>query len=93
MLLMFRQQITTNSNLLTPGEVKDIAKCTNIDSGLVSILSLQSFDTEQQFCRQLRYESKRKLVTQHRKKYNIQIRVTSIDYKYTNVNISNKNLC
>lgn len=53
---MFRQQITTNSNLLTPGEVKDIAKCTNIDPVLVSILSLQSFDTEQQFCRQLRYE-------------------------------------
>lgn len=48
-------QITTNSNLLTPGEVRDIAKCTNIDPGLVSILSLQSFDTEQQFCRQLRY--------------------------------------
>lgn len=77
MLLMFRQQITTNSNLLTPGEVKDIAKCTNIDPGLVSILSLQSFDTEQQFCRQLRYESKRKLVTQHRKnitfKYVLQV--------------------
>lgn len=76
MLLMFRQQITTNSNLLTPGEVKDIAKCTNIDPGLVSILSLQSFDTEQQFCRQLRYEYK-KLVTQHRKnltfKYVLQI--------------------
>lgn len=73
---MFRQQITTNSNLLTPGEVKDIARCTNINPGLVSILSLQSCDTEQQFCRQLRYELK-KLVTQHRKnitlKYVLQI--------------------
>lgn len=82
---MFQLQITTNSNLLTPGEVRDIAKCTNIDPGLVSILSLQSFDTEQQFCRQLRYVSKKnqklKSEKEIRKRNNIQIRATSIVYK------------
>lgn len=56
---MFKPQITTNSNLLTPGEVRDISKCAKLDLDLVSILSLQSFDTEQQFCRQLRYASEK----------------------------------
>nr|XP_034315108.1 E3 ubiquitin-protein ligase rnf213-alpha-like isoform X1 [Crassostrea gigas] len=49
-----RLQITTNSSLLTPGEVRDNVGCANLDPNFVSILFLQSFDTEQQFCRQLR---------------------------------------
>ena len=48
-------QVTTHSKLLTEQERQDLEKRLPVAS--VTLLSLQAFDTEQQFCQQLRYLS------------------------------------
>jgi len=48
-------QITTNSKLLSTADIDDLCKCIPIQRQNVTLLTLQSFDTEQQFSRKIRY--------------------------------------
>lgn len=50
-------QVTTHSKLLTEQERLDL--CQHLPVCAITLLSLQAFDTEQQFCQQLRSERER----------------------------------
>ncbi|XP_061169142.1 E3 ubiquitin-protein ligase RNF213-like [Saccostrea echinata] len=54
-------QVTTHSKLLTTGDLDEISKSVDIEVSHITLLSLQSFDTEQQFCRQLRHNFEKNL--------------------------------
>jgi hypothetical protein len=45
-------QVTTHSKLLTEQERQDLQQ--QLPVSAITVLSLQAFDTEQQFCQQLR---------------------------------------
>ncbi|KAJ8315842.1 hypothetical protein KUTeg_007992 [Tegillarca granosa] len=47
-------QITTHSKLISTADLTDLSNSLNIPVRNLTLLTLQSFDTEQQFCRQIR---------------------------------------
>ncbi|XP_041346956.1 E3 ubiquitin-protein ligase rnf213-alpha-like, partial [Gigantopelta aegis] len=47
-------QVTTHSKLLTDQEKEKIMTCFDLTANNIILLTLQSFDTEQQFCQQIR---------------------------------------
>ncbi|KAK3097976.1 hypothetical protein FSP39_014985 [Pinctada imbricata] len=47
-------QVTTSSKLLSTADIGEIANYLKLPKSSITILTLQSFDTEQQFCRQVR---------------------------------------
>ncbi|XP_041350668.1 E3 ubiquitin-protein ligase rnf213-alpha-like [Gigantopelta aegis] len=47
-------QVTTHSKLLTDQEKKEIMTCFGLTENNIILLTLQSFDTEQQFCQQIK---------------------------------------
>lgn len=55
LLYMYINQITTNSRILSSGELDDLCKEIPIQKENIHLLTLQSFHTEQQFSRQVRY--------------------------------------
>nr|XP_022293483.1 E3 ubiquitin-protein ligase rnf213-alpha-like isoform X1 [Crassostrea virginica] len=54
-------QVTTNSKLITTVDVSDLSQWLHIPSPQITLLTLQSFDTEQQFCRQVKQSFERDL--------------------------------
>ena len=49
-------QVTTHSRLLIMYDAVQLAKLIGLKRGNVVLHSLQAFDTEQQFCKMLKYE-------------------------------------
>nr|XP_034331576.1 E3 ubiquitin-protein ligase rnf213-alpha [Crassostrea gigas] len=54
-------QVTTNSKLITTVDVSDLSQYLHIPKPQITLLTLQSFDTEQQFCRQVKQSFEREL--------------------------------
>ncbi|CAG2226879.1 RNF213 [Mytilus edulis] len=48
-------EITTHSKLLSTPDLEDLSAALHIQRQNMTLLTLQSFDTEQQFCRQIRF--------------------------------------
>ena len=48
-------QVTTHSRLLIMSDVTQLAKLVELKRDSVVLHSLQAFDTEQQFCKMLKY--------------------------------------
>lgn len=55
-VVVFFLQITTHSKLMSEADRQDIEKRLPFFSGKVCLLSLQAFDTEQQFSYQIRFD-------------------------------------
>ena len=51
----FFTKVTTNSKLITTADVMELSVYLNIPQAQVVLLTLQSFETEQQFCQVIRY--------------------------------------
>ena len=49
-------QVTTHSRLLITNDAAQLAKLIGLKRDSVVLRSLQAFDTEQQFCKMLKYE-------------------------------------
>ncbi|XP_061169263.1 E3 ubiquitin-protein ligase RNF213-like isoform X1 [Saccostrea echinata] len=54
-------QVTTNSKLITTVDVAELSQYLHIPHTQITLLTLQSFDTEQQFCRQVKQSFERDL--------------------------------
>ncbi|XP_062591685.1 E3 ubiquitin-protein ligase rnf213-alpha-like, partial [Saccostrea cucullata] len=54
-------QVTTNSKLITTVDVAELSQYLHIPYTQITLLTLQSFDTEQQFCRQVKQSFERDL--------------------------------
>ncbi|XP_056014152.1 E3 ubiquitin-protein ligase rnf213-alpha-like isoform X2 [Ostrea edulis] len=54
-------QVTTSSKLITTADIADLSQYLHIPRPQISLLTLQSFDTEQQFCRQVKQSFERDL--------------------------------
>ncbi|XP_062600033.1 E3 ubiquitin-protein ligase rnf213-alpha-like, partial [Saccostrea cucullata] len=54
-------QVTTNSTLITTVDVAELSQYLHIPHTQITLLTLQSFDTEQQFCRQVKQSFERDL--------------------------------
>eukprot|EP00105_Crassostrea_gigas_P007930 XP_011422347.1 PREDICTED: E3 ubiquitin-protein ligase rnf213-alpha isoform X2 [Crassostrea gigas] len=55
------EQVTTHSKLITTVDVSDLSQYLHIPRPQITLLTLQSFDTEQQFCRQVKQSFEREL--------------------------------
>jgi len=49
-------QVTTHSRLLIMSDAVQLAKLVGLKRDSIVLCSLQAFDTEQQFCKMLKYE-------------------------------------
>ncbi|CAG2216928.1 RNF213 [Mytilus edulis] len=56
-------QVTTHSKLLSTPDLEDLCQVLPIQRQNMTLLTLQSFDTEQQFCRQIRFSLEKKMTS------------------------------